>query len=83
MRIVSLGRFCPVYCRLKSLYYECMYKVKKDARARYICPFCKSEIVSSKKTEIYYRSRWIKGCNDCFDLSIGTLTNTDFQTKLY
>lgn len=52
-------------------------------RARYICPFCKIEIVSSKKTEIYYRSSWIKGCNDCFDLSIGALTNTDFQTKTY
>ncbi|OGK18025.1 hypothetical protein A3G67_04405 [Candidatus Roizmanbacteria bacterium RIFCSPLOWO2_12_FULL_40_12] len=60
-----------------------MFKAKRDIRARYICPFCKIEIVSSKKTEIYYRSSWIKGCNDCFDLSIGALTNTDFQTKVY
>jgi hypothetical protein len=58
-------------------------KTKKIDRVMYICPFCKDEIVSSHKTEVFYRSRWIKGCNNCFDLSINILTSKAFQTKDY
>lgn len=56
--------------------------IQKD-RPVYRCPFCKKEIVSSKKTEILYRSNWIKGCYDCFSLSISELTTMSFQTKDY
>lgn len=60
-----------------------IFKVKKNNKAMYICPFCKNEIESSHKTEILYRSKWINGCNDCFDLSINILTIKSFQTKEY
>jgi len=34
-------------------------QTKKDHRHDYTCPFCKSIIKSSSKTEIFYRSNWI------------------------
>lgn len=49
----------------------------------YNCPFCKKDIVSSKKTEVFYRSHWINGCFDCFALSINQLTINTFQTTNY
>lgn len=59
------------------------FKLKKSTRAMYTCPFCKTEIVASKKTEIFYRSGWLNGCNDCFALSINALTTKAFQTADY
>ncbi len=59
-------------------------KIKKKLNeTMYICPFCKSEIVSSHKTEVFYRSKWINGCNNCFNLSIDLPTAHIFQTKNY
>jgi len=58
-----------------------MYKKLQKNQTMYICPFCKREIVSSKKTEIYYRSNWMNGCFECFQLSISSLTTVDFQAK--
>lgn len=55
----------------------------KKLLKKYQCPFCKREIISSKKTEIFYRSDWINGCFDCFSLSISKLTTADFQQKNY
>lgn len=60
-----------------------IFKIDKTKRVMYLCPFCKVEIVASHKTEIFYRSRWIKGCNNCFDQSINLLTGKSFQTKDY
>jgi len=56
---------------------------KVPIRAMYICPFCKIEIISSHRTEIFYRSDWINGCDECFSLSIGILTSKSFQTRDY
>ncbi len=60
-----------------------MYKKTRKILVQYICPFCKKDIVSSKKTEIFYRSHWINGCFDCFALSIDILTTSGFQEKNY
>lgn len=60
-----------------------MFKLKSDNRLRFECPFCKNEIVSSRKTEIFYRNKWINGCSDCFGMSIDTLTRNSFQIKNY
>ena len=50
---------------------------------QHICPFCKVELASSHRTEIFYRSEWIKGCHECFDLSISSLTAKPFQIQDY
>ena len=60
-----------------------MRKIAPKKHLMYLCPFCKKDIVSSKKTEVFYRSQWINGCNECFALSISELTNTSFQAKIY
>ncbi|OGK17810.1 hypothetical protein A2866_02280 [Candidatus Roizmanbacteria bacterium RIFCSPHIGHO2_01_FULL_39_8] len=60
-----------------------MRRFSKKNAVKYICPFCKKEIVSSKKTEIFYRSSWIKGCYECFSLSINESTLVSFQGKNY
>ncbi|PIV09267.1 hypothetical protein COS31_00980 [Candidatus Roizmanbacteria bacterium CG02_land_8_20_14_3_00_36_15] len=60
-----------------------MYKRIQKNQTMYQCPFCKRDIVSSKKTEVYYRSYWMNGCIDCFILSISKATSIDFQTKNY
>lgn len=49
----------------------------------YVCPFCNKSVVSSKKTEVHYRSDWINGCYDCFALSINELTTSNFQDRNY
>ena len=49
----------------------------------YICYFCKSEIEASKKTEVFYRSKWIYGCYDCFIVSINKEMAVGFQDKNY
>ena len=49
----------------------------------YTCPFCKKDIVASKKTEVCYRREWINGCYDCFALSINKETNAVFQERTY
>jgi hypothetical protein len=56
---------------------------KKIEVAGYICPFCKEIIKASKKTDIFYRNIWIKGCYDCFALSIDKKTTASFQEKNY
>ncbi|MFZ2026685.1 MAG: hypothetical protein WAV30_05345 [Microgenomates group bacterium] len=56
---------------------------KKGHYIKFTCNFCKREIQASKKTEIFYRSAWINGCNDCFALSITPETSKDFQSKNY
>ncbi len=55
----------------------------KKNKPRFVCPFCKGDIKSSSKTEIFYRSNWIEGCYECFSLSIGSVTGTAFQEKEY
>jgi len=60
-----------------------MYKKIQKIPLQYNCPFCKRDIPSSKKTEVFYRSHWINGCFECFALSINELTTTIFQTKNY
>jgi hypothetical protein len=60
-----------------------MRKRIEKIQAQYHCPFCKKNIVYSKKTEVFYRSHWINGCFDCFALSINELTMNRFQTKNY
>ena len=59
-----------------------MRKPIHKIQSKYNCPFCKKDIVSSKKTEVFYRSHWINGCNDCFALSINEVTMHRFQTKI-
>lgn len=59
-----------------------MRKPIHKMQLQYNCPFCKKDIVSSKKTEVFYRSHWINGCNDCYALSINELTMRRFQTKI-
>ena len=58
-------------------------KIKKHDYPKYICPFCKTEVKSSSKTEIFYRAQWINGCFNCFALSINELTSVDFQSSNY
>lgn len=58
-----------------------MRKIAPKKRVMYICPFCKKNVVSSKKTEVYYRSHWINGCYDCFALSINEASLILFQQK--
>jgi len=60
-----------------------MYKKLQKNQTMYQCPFCKKNIVSSKKTEIYYRSHWLNGCMECFLLSISLPTTVGFQIKNY
>ncbi len=60
-----------------------MRKLHLNNQPMYLCPFCKKNIVSSKKTEIFYRSHWIDGCFECFGLSISEATIVDFQGKSY
>ncbi|PIZ00283.1 hypothetical protein COY62_03405 [bacterium (Candidatus Howlettbacteria) CG_4_10_14_0_8_um_filter_40_9] len=60
-----------------------MYKKTQKIQIQYSCPFCKKDIIASKKTEVFYRSHWINGCNDCFALSISELTMRGFQAKEY
>ncbi|PIS15431.1 hypothetical protein COT62_03710 [Candidatus Roizmanbacteria bacterium CG09_land_8_20_14_0_10_41_9] len=60
-----------------------MRKLSQKNKLNFRCPFCKKEIVSSKKTEIFYRSNWINGCYECFCLSISELTTVSFQAKNY
>lgn len=59
-----------------------MRKLLKKIPLQYNCPFCKRDIASSKKTEIFYRSHWINGCFDCFALSISESTTLGFQAKI-
>ena len=60
-----------------------MKHILQKEHTMYVCPFCKQNIVSSKKTEVFYRSHWINGCFDCFALSISELTTVSFQQKNY
>ena len=60
-----------------------MYKKIQKNHPQYNCPFCKRDITSSKKTEIFYRSHWINGCIECFALSISESTIDNFQEKNY
>ncbi|QQG44605.1 MAG: hypothetical protein HYW86_01695 [Candidatus Roizmanbacteria bacterium] len=60
-----------------------MKKLSKNNHLKYHCPFCKKEIISSKKTEVFYRNQWIDGCYDCFALSINELTRINFQKNNY
>lgn len=60
-----------------------MYKKILKVSLQYNCPFCKKNIPSSKKTEVFYRSQWINGCFDCFALSISEQTGVEFQEKDY
>ena len=60
-----------------------LFRAKEKTKAKIICPFCKNEIFSAHKTEIFYQSSWINGCNDCFALSINSVTSKDFQSKDY
>ncbi len=47
---------------------------------QYTCPFCQQTIKASSKTDIFYKSDWIKGCYDCFALSIDKNAVLTFQT---
>lgn len=69
------------YLRL-YLYIVMTIRNKKDLTMKYICPFCKEEIKASKKTEVLYRNSWVKGCNDCFILSIEEATQSNFQSRI-
>lgn len=60
-----------------------MYKKIQKKKVMYKCPFCKRDIVSSKKTEVYYQNHWINGCFECFGLSVSELTTVSFQQKNY
>ena len=60
-----------------------MRKISQKKQIMYLCPFCNKNVVSSKKTEVFYRSHWINGCFDCFALSIDELTMSRFQIKNY
>lgn len=60
-----------------------MKKMLQKIQLQYNCPFCKKDVPSSKKTEVFYRSHWINGCYDCFALSISELTTGSFQVKNY
>ena len=60
-----------------------MYKKIQKIPLQYNCPFCKRDIPSSKKTEVFYRSHWINGCNECFELSISEATTIGFQEVDY
>ncbi|OGK51719.1 hypothetical protein A2966_01185 [Candidatus Roizmanbacteria bacterium RIFCSPLOWO2_01_FULL_41_22] len=54
---------------------------KKFPILNFTCPFCQTAIKGSSKTEICYRSNWIKGCSNCFTLSIMKETAANFQQK--
>ena len=56
-------------------------KIKKQAYIQYICPFCKESIKASSKTDILYRNQWVKGCFNCFALSIDKKSMETFQQK--
>lgn len=58
-----------------------MHTKKRSNQRLYICPFCKRSIITGSKTEIFYRNKWIDGCNTCFDLSINKPTTASFQAK--
>lgn len=60
-----------------------MYKKIQKIPLQYNCPFCRRDIPSSKKTEVFYRSHWINGCFECFALSINELTMDRFQIRNY
>jgi len=60
-----------------------MKKLTQKIPLQYNCPFCKRDIASTKKTEVFYRSHWINGCFECFALSISEVTNISFQEKNY
>lgn len=60
-----------------------MRKILQKKQIMYLCPFCKKNVVSSKKTEVFYRSHWINGCFECFVLSISELTTVSFQKNNY
>ncbi|PIZ66327.1 hypothetical protein CO051_05325 [Candidatus Roizmanbacteria bacterium CG_4_9_14_0_2_um_filter_39_13] len=60
-----------------------MRKTSQKTQSVYECPFCKKIIPSSKKTEVFYRSTWVNGCNECFDLSITEKTVVGFQERNY
>jgi hypothetical protein len=60
-----------------------MRKTLKKDLPTYNCPFCKHDILFSKKTEIYYRNVWVDGCCECFALSISEVTTAQFQSKDY
>ncbi|NTU46533.1 hypothetical protein HGA88_02820 [Candidatus Roizmanbacteria bacterium] len=62
--------------------HEYRTRMKKETTAQYTCPFCKQSINASSKTDIFYRKGWIKGCYNCFALSIDK-ENKDFQLKNY
>lgn len=53
--------------------------MKKQDSVQYICPFCKESIKASSKTDIYYQSMWVKGCFNCFALSIDKKSMELFQ----
>lgn len=59
-----------------------MKKISRKDPLMYQCPFCRKNVISSKKTEVYYRSHWINGCNECFALSINEITMFRFQERI-
>lgn len=56
-------------------------KIRKNKNATFICPFCKNDIIASKKTEVFYRDQWIDGCSNCYILSIELSTAQEFQQQ--
>ena len=56
-------------------------QVNKNNQIKYTCPFCNEDIKASSKTEIFYRSNWVKGCYNCFALSINKTTMQSFQQR--
>lgn len=54
---------------------------RKGSKVLFECPFCQTEITSSDKTEVLYRSIWIKGCANCYLLSIDEATYREFQLR--
>ena len=56
-------------------------KLRKNKNITFVCPFCKRDIISSKKTEVFYRNNWVDGCSDCYILSIEQNTEQDFQLQ--
>ncbi|MFA9288676.1 MAG: hypothetical protein ACEQSA_02250 [Weeksellaceae bacterium] len=60
-----------------------MYKVKQKEFTKFDCPFCKDTVKASGKTDIFYRSNWVKGCSACFILSINKISAAIFQQKEY
>ncbi len=56
-------------------------RIPKNKNTSFICPFCKNNIVASKKTEVLYRSVWVDACSDCYIQSIEKSTHSSFQSR--